>query len=116
MTDRRTEDLDRFESVLREWGRRGSPTPAEFAATRVVAELPRPRPPRRWPRPVWAAAGLLLLLVALWLVPTQQAPQVARNGVAAAPLDDNVVLWWLDDETPVYFVLAPTGESKEGTS
>ena len=116
MTDRRTDDIDRFESALHAWGSRPPQTPAEHAATRVVASLTRRRPTQPWRRPAWVAAAVVLLAVVMWLAPTRQAPRVASNGVAATPIDDNVVLWWLDDETPVYFVLGPAPESKEGRS
>ena len=116
MSDREIDDVDRFESALREWGKTPPRTPAEHAATRVLASLPRQPVGRQWWRPVWVAATALLIAVTVWLIPSRHTPHVAQNGVAAAPLDGNVVMWWLDDETPVYFVLGPADESKEGTS
>lgn len=116
MNDDLSDNVDRFESALEAWGKRPPRTPPEHAATRVLASLPRQAGGRRWWRPVWVAATTLLLAVAVWLVPSRQAPHIAQNGIAPAPLDDNVVMWWLDDETPVYFVLEPSEDSKEGTS
>jgi len=115
MTDTRPDDVERFESALQEWGSRPPRTAAAFAATRVAASLPTRRA-AVYRRPLFAAVALLLLVAVLWLIPSHQSPRVADNGLAAAPLDDNVVLWWLDDGTPVYFVLGTTGEGQEGAS
>jgi len=116
VSDGNIDDVDRFESALREWGKKPPRTPAEHAATRVLASLPRHGTRTGWRRFAWAGAALVLLALVLWLTPARRAPQVASASVVAAPLDENVVLWWLDDETPVYFVIGPADESKEGTS
>jgi hypothetical protein len=60
-----------------------------------------------------ATAVLMLLIGAWWLVPRNgEVPRTVSTSSQVATiqtpaLDENVVLWWLDPETPVYFVLAP---------
>lgn len=42
-------------------------------------------------------------------------PTVERT-VIVEPLPDNIVLWWLDPETPVYFVVGPPTTHEGGPS
>ena len=65
-------------------------------------------------RLVAAAATVLAVVGGMWLVtldgsrapvPLDFAAQTPLP--TAAPLGDNVVLWWLDADTPVYFVIEP---------
>ena len=108
------EDRSRFDRALREWGGRQPRTSPGTAATRVRGNLSS-RPPRLVQRPVFglAAAVLVLLIGAWWLFPgngqvLRTAPTSSQVAtIQTLALDDNVVLWWLDPETPVYFVLAP---------
>jgi hypothetical protein len=106
-------DESPFDRALREWAKRDPRTPADAAATRVVARLGR-RPVVRfgWRLAATTAATALLLAVGLWAVLGDGEPRrgtaqptVDTAGLVAPPLDSTVVLWWLDPETPVYFVL-----------
>lgn len=115
MSDERDRKLERFDEELRGWGRRPPATPSGKAATRVLARIRASRMgPRKARGLAWAAAVLLAVLGVSWIG--------GRAGRAplpsplpeheAVPLPDNVVLWQLDPETPVYFVIrpAPPGE------
>ncbi|MGD8375218.1 MAG: hypothetical protein PVF68_03685 [Acidobacteriota bacterium] len=113
----RDHDQD-FDEAFRDWGRRPSPTAPEVAATRVVARLEsRAGRALRWRFAVVIATTMLLgIPLALWLMPhgggplSTTPPTRAAHPAAAMPtppLDDNVVLSWLDPETPLYFVLSP---------
>ena len=115
MSKKRDGDASGFDEALRQWGRRPPRTAPEVAAARVVARLGR-RTGRvfRW-RLAMAGAMLLGIPLVLWLAPRngEQLPVTipalppAATAMASPPLDDNVVLTWLDPETPVYFVLSP---------
>jgi hypothetical protein len=112
MNERDKPDRSEFDGAFREWGRRSPRTSAETAARRVAGRLDAPRVPRRIPRLAWVAATTLVVAAGTWYavrnggngLPVTPPPAVA--DITALPLDDNVVLWWLDEETPVYFVLS----------
>lgn len=103
---------DPFDEAFRSWAERPSPTPADEAARRVRARLPE-RPQGRWLsgsrlRLATAAAGLALLLIVGWFtMPRFEAPSTLRQELSLPPLSDDVVLLWLDDETPLYLTVAP---------
>lgn len=107
-------DLAAFERALEEWGGRPPRTPAGTAATRLEARLgPRASRTRPW-RLVAAAATVLVIVGGMWLVsldgsrtPVPLDPAAPAPPPMNAPLGDNVVLWWLDADTPVYFVIEP---------
>jgi hypothetical protein len=104
-------DRPDFERALREWGRRPPRTSPEAAASRVVRRLAAPTVSRRLPRLAWVAATITVVAAGTWYAVRNGGdglpvtPPAAVADVAAMPLGDNVVLWWLDEETPVYFVL-----------
>lgn len=113
----RDHDQD-FDEAFRDWGRRPSRTAPEVAAIRVAARLgSRTGRALRWRLAVVTATAMLLgIPLALWLIPhgggppSTTPPPSAANPAAAMltpPLDDNVVLSWLDPDTPVYFLLSP---------
>ena len=105
----------RFDEALRDWAGAEPRTPAGQAAQQVMARLPEPRS-QRWHTSSWlplasAAAGLALMLVVGWAllpgteVPSTPVPSAAE--IALPPLQENVVLLWLDDQTPLYLTVAP---------
>jgi hypothetical protein len=105
-------DVSAFERALRAWGRRPPVLPAGSAAARIDDRLDRRE--RRLPywRLVAAAATVVAVVGGLWLVsldgpgaPERVESSDPSTGPTAPPLGDNVVLWWLDPETPVYFVI-----------
>lgn len=107
-----TRQQDRFEDALRDWAARPLDTSAEKAAREVIARLPERRTGGWAVGPSWqlgtAAAGLALLLVVGWMtLPT--APESSRltDDLALPPIPHDVVLLWLDDETPLYLTVAP---------
>ena len=117
MTDQKP---DRFDESFKSWAERSPRTPAHEAARQVVAQLPERR--RGWSvtgsgwRIATAAAGLALLLVVGWAtLPRPPGPSAALQEVALPPLPADVVLLWLDEETPLYLTVAPPatkGDSK----
>jgi hypothetical protein len=103
---------ERIERALREWGQRPPSTQPQTAARQVVARLRAERSPTVWRQPLLAAAGLALVATTVWLgVRMIEPPPRFDSRVvdeAPPPLPENVVLWWLDSETPVYFVTGPS--------
>jgi hypothetical protein len=107
-----SEAQNRFDEAFKSWAERPPKTPSSDAARRVVASLPEPR--SSWKlggsglRLATAAAGLALLLVVSWVsLPTPPDPSSPLHEVAIPPLPDEVVLLWLDEETPLYLTVAP---------
>jgi anti-sigma-K factor RskA len=117
---------DQLERALREWANAPPRTPAAEAARRVRARVTdgrwrASRAGRRaratttqasrglgWRR--LALACVLVLAVAaaalLWRGP-RPSPPVPSVTDAPPVLPENVVVFWLDAETPVYFVVSP---------
>jgi hypothetical protein len=124
MTRKSEENGSGFDEAFRQWGRRPPRTAPEVASTRIVAHLgSRTGRALRW-RLAVAVAMLLGIPLALWLVtrngeqlPTTSStpnaiaalptPASQSAAMASPPLEGNVVLSWLDPETPVYFMLSP---------
>jgi len=106
--------LEELEDRWKSWAERPPRTSPEDAARQVLARLDdgeRRRAPRMW-RGTWlAAAAAVLLAVAVGLfaphLPSPQTSSPRTAEVAAPPLDDGVVLIWLDSETPLYMSFAP---------
>lgn len=98
-----------LEDALRRRAARSPAISPQEASRRVRARIgPRPRRRRLL---MLAAAGTAVVLalagalgrrggVVLW-------PPTVERTVTMEPLPDNIVLWWLDPETPVYFVVGP---------
>lgn len=138
MTSRDPDRDDRLDAGLdarlREWGQRPPRTPAVTAARRIVSRVMAGRPAaHREPRRLILAAGTVaaLLLAAWWgFGPRGDAPvdrepltpPTMEGGVArlASPIDlppplpGNVVQFWLDPETPVYFITGPAQPGERG--
>jgi hypothetical protein len=121
MSERDRRDRSDFDRAFGAWGRRGPRTSPEAASRRVAELVAAPRTVQRRPRLSWVAATILVAAVGTWYVvrnggdlPPPIAPPPEVADFATLPLDDNVVLWWLDKETPVYFVLkSPKDEETE---
>jgi hypothetical protein len=115
----------RFDEEFRNWNERPPATPAARAADEIVARLPDQRSSWMTSAAFTAAAAIVVLLVGLaaWFAVRDHGPgvtdrMVVENTPSAptplsarrpVPLDPNVVLWWIDPDTPVYFVLQPQG-------
>lgn len=115
---------DRFDQELRRWAEQPPRTPPAAAARQVLSRLDRPRRATR--RPVLALALTLATVLTLalgfgWWARQATAPaEPPTAGVAAVtataigeatlppPLSDDVVLLWLDPETPLYLSLQPS--------
>lgn len=118
MSDReKNRGMERFEHEFRRWGGRPPRTQPETAGRRIAARLG----PAHTGLPLWrmaaAAAAMLLVVWGSWGLlrlgngtPHGHGSPTAFSRSEAyvpPPLEENVVLWWLDDKTPVYFVLEP---------
>jgi hypothetical protein len=110
-----------FDRALGEWGRRAPRTSPETAARRIERLVAAPREPQRRPRLAWIAATIIVAAMGTWFVvrnggdlPPPVTPPSIVADVTTLPLDDNVVLWWLDEETPVYFVLQGLEDEETG--
>lgn len=115
MSHGENQGMDRFEQEFRRWGNRPPTTDPDEAGRRIAVRLK----PVRNGLPIWrmaaAAAAVVLLVCGTWAglhftgggIPHTNPDAASANttGFIPPPLDENVVLWWLDDETPVYFVL-----------
>ncbi len=116
-------DLDPIEGRIRNWGRRPPVTAGSTAARRVMARLEGRAATLPWlRRPAYAAAAAATALV-VWVVlgpaPRVQPPPPATSSPAALPdvpsLPSNVVQFWLDAETPVYFITGPLEPIERGS-
>jgi hypothetical protein len=105
----------RFDEAFKAWASAEPDTPARKAARQVMARLPERRP-QRWFADGWlpvasVAAGLALMLAVGWtLVPRAEMSEVSAVetlDLALPPLQENVVLLWLDEQTPLYLTVAP---------
>ncbi|MGE5236114.1 MAG: hypothetical protein ACM3O7_07190 [Acidobacteriota bacterium] len=107
----------RFEDALRGWGGGPPRIDAGTAARRVLARLPERTRPLSWWRMAAAAGAVALLFIGAWYgARSPSPPHVAASRLTVPPLPDNVMVFWLDSETPVYFVLSPLGSEKGDAS
>ena len=114
-----SKDNQRFEQAFAEWAARRPRTPATVGARRVLARAMTTAPPLPWAR-LLAAAVLVTLIVADGLVRQRRRAAATRRCDCRPdrrrPLPDNVMLWYLDPQTPVYLVLSPLGSQQGGAS
>jgi hypothetical protein len=110
-----------LEKALREWAKASPRTPAADAARRVRERIraggPRPSRTRVGWQVVAIASALVVAVAAatmLWRGPGSP-PGASRASGAPPVLPENVVVFWLDAETPVYFVVGPAGDAPGGT-
>ena len=112
---------DRFDQELRQWGSRPPRRSAQRAAREVRERLETPRrgftSTASW-QAAAAFAAVLAVAVGLWIAhpsedfgeATPPMPPVSSVAeLAPAPLDEGVVLIWLDPETPLYLTLKAPG-------
>jgi len=101
-----------FDKALKSWGARPPKTPADEASRQVMEQLSERQSDSwfagsRW-RLASAALGLALVLGAGWLAILRPAgPESPAREIALPPLSEDVLLLWLDDETPLYLTVAP---------
>ena len=110
--------MEAFDEALREWSGRPTVRSAASAIQRAVAEPAKRTAGPAWWFPAAVAAAVLVVIVGIWFTSGRiLAPAPARVAtVTHAPLDDDVVLWWIDPDTPVYFVLDTGNAGKGGGS
>ena len=102
---------DPFDEALRAWAARPVRTPADRAARQVLARLPESRAVRTGFGPSWrlatAGLGLALLLAVGWAtLPAEPEPSPWLQDLSLPPVSEDVVVLWLDDETPLYLTIA----------
>lgn len=102
--------LNRFDEALRAWSENEPEMTAQKAADRVVERtyLDTRREVRALPFPGFAAAaaGVILVIAVTWAVLLRPEPSTPASEIALPPLDDHIVLVWLDQETPLYLTVA----------
>ena len=99
-------NVGQFEERLRTWGGRPPSLTPSFAASRVISQLPADRRAGLpWLRLAAVAAMLVLITVTAWIA----APSRSEHPAVAMLGSDQIVQFWLDSDTPVYFVLPPFG-------
>jgi len=111
---RRSDPNGDFDRAFSEWARRPVPTPPEEGVRVVRSAIERsrrPSPVRTW----LALAAAAALALAAWLAVRPAAPPTQQQAQLEPPivLEEDVVVWWLDAETPVYFSL-PQARGDEG--
>lgn len=110
------QDFERFEAALRRWGARAPQTTSQQAAARVEARLQRQ--PRAASMPWLAAAAAMLVALALATVLGSPTGVANSHPVAevTAPLPDNIVVSWIDAQTPLYFIVTATNPQNGASS
>jgi hypothetical protein len=111
-------DLGGFDRRLRDWGQRAPATDPASASRRVLASLPAGAPSHLVLRLATVAALVVTITLAVFLGAPRTTPQLPRTALADAPahLDERVMQFWIDPQTPVYFVLSPLGSTTGGVS
>lgn len=114
--DRRPADRDELEAIIERAARRPGRLTPEDAAQSVVRRLPQNREARfRWLRPTALAASLILAVgAATWMNLRRSAEPPPRVGtvIEAPVMGTDVVVSWIDADTPVYFVLGAGSEDR----
>jgi hypothetical protein len=105
----------RFERDFRAWAAREPLTEPRKAARLVIEKLPE----RRRPIPLWRLAAAAVMLVGLgttlWLARDGRPVASSVGTVVPSPaLPEDVVVWWIEPDTPVYFVLGQGGHGMGG--
>jgi hypothetical protein len=109
-------ELESFDEALCAWANRPSASDAMRAARRILAALPEPTELFLWRRLAAAAALIVLVFLGAWFGARSHTPAPAVLAMATPPLPENVMVFWIDSETPVYFVLSPPGSPKGNPS
>jgi hypothetical protein len=118
MTDHR--EPDHFDEAFSAWARRAPSTPADVAARRMAARLADASQAAAgagaWARRIAVTCGVVLVVASGVLLWRSEAPPPRPSpAVEVLPvLPDNVVIFWLDPETPVYFVVSAAGDVPGG--
>ena len=110
-------NVEQFEERLRRWGGRPPSLAPAFAASRVAGQLSGDRRVGvPWLRLAAVAAMMVAIAVGVWRTAPQQQPLAAAVAANGSGATGDVVQFWLDSETPVYFVLQPFKTEKGETS
>jgi hypothetical protein len=105
-------NVEQFEERLRRWGGRPPSLAPAHAASRIVGRLPERGAATPWLRLAAVTAMLVLVAFTAWLGRPSGPDQAAIANLGS----DQVVQFWLDSETPVYFVLPPFGGETGGNT
>jgi broad specificity phosphatase PhoE len=114
---RQSDPNGEFDRAFSAWAQRPPGVPPEEGARRVreaIAQARRPAPIRA----VLAVAAAAVLALAAWLALRPAPPRVQQQAQLDPPivLEEDVVVWWLDPETPVYFSLPQARWDEGGVS
>lgn len=108
--------LERFEEALRRWAERPAPPPPPWPIPRSA--LARARPPAlRWQLVAASLALAAVLAIGFLMRPRPVPPHRAHTAApAAAPVAavasaDEVLVLWLDPDTPLYLTLPTAAEA-----
>jgi len=89
--------------------------PPGAASARIRLRIGAGRPGVRRAWSLACAVAIVMAVFGSWIVDERAgrvpSPLAAHEAIA---LPDNVVLWWLDAETPVYFVIRPAQPGEGG--
>jgi len=109
---------DGFDESLRRLAARPFAIPAEAAARAVLARLDDAGGRGSLRRIASVAALLALIALGTWLGARHTASMrnLSAGTLATPPLPTNVMVFWIDAHTPVYFVLSPVGSEEGETS
>jgi hypothetical protein len=107
-----------FEEELRCLASRAPSLSDHAAAQAVLTRLPERRRSSAAVRLAAAAVLIAVAAVGTWLGTrrTVSTRNVPPEALAASHLPSNVMLFWIDPNTPVYFVMSPVGSGKRDTS
>ncbi len=94
-------------AAWRRWAGRPPRLSPEDAARRVQSRIAVAERPARFRLALAGACAVLVLAAGAWLATRPRSPQTRSASAMTPPLPENVVVWWLDPETPVYFVTQP---------
>ncbi len=104
-----TQDREPFDAGFRRWAERLPTTTGAEAASRLFEEGARRRAPRLSPGWVTVASAAVLIVAAVGAVLRTPAPTGGparvESRLAAPSPDSDVVVLWLDDQTPVHVFL-----------
>jgi hypothetical protein len=110
---------DELDAILEEAAGRSTRLSPTEAAQRVVRRLPDHRRARfSWTRVALLAASVaLVVLGSTWMTHVEVDERPSRVGtvIESPVMGPDVVVSWLDDQTPVYFVLGTAPGSRGET-
>jgi len=102
---------DAFDEALRRLAARAPGISAGEAARAVLAHLPDSRGGHTFRHIVAVAALVIFAVAGAWLGTHHTTSMInpSAEELATPPLASDVVVFWIDSDTQVYFLLSPVG-------